>query len=259
MSKQDQMTFIGHLDELRERLIRCVFVFAGGFLICYFLINSYVMDFLRQPLFSVLPPGEHKLYFTSLFENFMTHLKIAAVSSIFLFSPFYFYQLWAFIAPGLYPKERRYALPFIVSGTVFFVAGGAFAYYILFPVAFSFFVNFGLETDTPLLTIEAYYTTVLKLLLLFGFAFELPVIVSFLGFLGIIDGAMLREHRKHAIVGIAFLCAMFAPPDAISMVILMVPLLLMYEGAIVVVSWFGASRRSREEEETGVANRESRR
>ena len=200
------------------------------------------MDFLRQPLFDVLPADKHQLYFTSLFENFLTHLKIAAVTAIFGLSPFFFYQLWNFVAPGLYPKERKFVVPFIAVGTGFFVGGAAFAYYILFPAAFKFFIQYGLPTDTPLLTIGAYYGTVLKLLLLFGMAFELPVIVVLLGFLGVIDAAFLRKHRQSSIIGITILCAMFAPPDAISMLIMMAPLIVLFEMSIWVVQWLGVRR-----------------
>lgn len=237
------MSFFEHIDELASRAKICLVVFVVGFLLSYYLLAEWVMSFLSQPLFAVLPEGQQKLYFTSLFENFMTHLKIAAVCSVFFFSPFYFYQLWAFITPGLYPKERRLVLPFIFSATFFFIAGGAFAYYILFPAAFKFFVHYGAATDVPILTIEAYYTTCLKLILLFGAAFELPVLIVLLGVLGVIDARTLRENRRTAIIGITVACAMFAPPDAISMIVMMIPLFLLYEGSIYAVDWLGRRKK----------------
>lgn len=239
---QRQMPFFDHLDELRMRLMRCLYVFMGGFLLCYFVTNPYVFEFLRRPLFEILPPDQQKLYFTSLFENFMTHLKLAGYSSVVLFCPFYFYQIWAFIAPGLHPSERKLALPFILSTVVFFVSGALFAYYVLFPVGFKFFVNYGGPTDVPMLTIDSYYSTCLKLMLLFGVAFEMPVLIVFLGALGVIDADYLKRHRRNAIIGITIVSAFAAPPDAISMLILMAPLIVMYEGSIHVVAWLGKKR-----------------
>ncbi|MGE0615672.1 MAG: twin-arginine translocase subunit TatC [Bacteriovoracia bacterium] len=233
------MGFFDHIDELRARLFRAVVVFFIGFILCYAYVDQWVLAFLRKPLFDVMPPEQQKLYFTSLFENFMTHLKIAGYSSIFFVSPYFFYEIWAFVAPGLYPRERKWLVPFILAATCFFVGGALFAYYVMFPVAFKFFVTYGEATDVAMLTIANYYDTCLKLLLLFGLAFELPVLIVLLGFLGVVDADMLRAQRKVAVIAITVGCAMFAPPDAISMLILMTPLILMYEGSIWVVQMIG--------------------
>ena len=238
------MGFFEHLDELRVRLTHCLVIFFAGFLFCYFFAVEWVMGILRAPLFNFLPPEQQKLYFTSLFENFLTHLKISGYASLFFFSPFYFYQLWKFIVPGLYARERKMVIPFIVVATLFFLGGACFAYFVLFPIGFKFFVHYGVSSDVPLLTIDAYYGTCLKLLLLFGVAFELPVLIVLLGVLGIIDENLLKSQRKTAILIITVLCAFFAPPDAVSMLILMAPLMVMYEGSIYVVQWLMAKRRN---------------
>ena len=242
------MGFWQHLDELKARLVRCLIGFLVGFLLCYFITNDAVFKFLQRPLFDALPPAQQKLYFTSLFENFMTHLKIAGYSSLFFFCPFYFYQLWSFIAPGLHPRERKMVLPFILSASFFFVAGGAFAYYILFPIGFKYFMSYGLPTDVPLLTIDSYYGTCLKLIFMFGAAFELPVIMILLGLLGLLEAETLRLQRRNAIIGITVVSALIAPPDAISMLLLMAPLFLMYEGARIVIGIFEKRKRLREVE-----------
>jgi sec-independent protein translocase protein TatC len=170
-------------------------------------------------------------------------LKIAGYSSLFLFSPYYFYQLWAFISPGLLTKERKLVFPFVGAATFFFLAGGAFAYWVLFPIGFKFFVSFGLPGDAPLLTIDTYYGTCLKLIFLFGAAFELPVLLILLGFLGILDSSTLRGQRRNAFMAITIVSAFVAPPDAISMLLLMAPLALMYEGATLVVGLIERKRK----------------
>jgi sec-independent protein translocase protein TatC len=241
MSQEDfsrRMGLFDHIDELRVRLMRCLVVFFFGFIIFYFL-SEPILAVLRKPLFEVLPVEQQKLYFTSLFENFLTHLKIAGYASVFCLSPYYFYQVWAFIAPGLYPRERKLVVPFISLATLFFIGGACFAYLILFPVGFRYFVTYGGPADVPLLTIDSYYGTCLKLLLLFGLSFELPVLICLLGFLGVVDAELLRAHRRTAIIGITLMAALFAPPDAVSMLILGVPLVLLFEASIWIVQWIG--------------------
>ncbi len=244
------MGFFEHLDELRARLMRCLVVFFLGFIVGYF-AAPYVLEILRAPLFAALPPDQQKLYFTSLFENFLIHLKIAGYTSLFFFSPYFFYQLWAFIAPGLYPRERKLFVPFVSAATLFFLGGACFAYFVLFPVGFKYFITYAGPTEVPLLTIDSYYTTCLKLMLMFGLSFELPVLIALLGYLGVVDAPLLRAQRRNAILGITIASALFAPPDAMSMVMLAIPLVLMYEGAIVVVQWLGIRRSARLAQEEG--------
>lgn len=235
------MSFWSHFDELRERLMRCLWVFFGGFIAAYF-VADFFLAILRKPLFEVLPLEQQKLYFTSLFENFLTHLKVSGYAAVFFLSPYFFYEVWKFISPGLLEREKKMVVPFVSAASLFFIGGACFAYYVLFPVGFRYFVNYGGPSEVPMLTIDSYYTTCLKLLFLFGLAFESPVMVVLLGYLGVVDEIGLRAHRRTAFLIITVASALFAPPDAISMLILMAPLALMYEGAILVVAWISRRR-----------------
>lgn len=235
------MSLWDHFDEVRVRIFRCLFVFGLGFVICYCFAEP-LLSVLRKPLFEALPVEQRRLYFTSLFEGFLVHLKIAGYASLFLFSPYYFFEIWKFVSPGLLPRERKLVLPFVTAATTFFIGGASFAYFVLFPVGFKYFIHYGAPTDIPLLTIDSYYSTCLKLLLLFGLAFELPVFVCLLGFLGLVDAPFLRAQRRSAILMITVISALFAPPDAVSMLLLGIPLIFLYEGAIWVVHWMGLKR-----------------
>ncbi|MEK7692424.1 MAG: twin-arginine translocase subunit TatC [Bdellovibrionota bacterium] len=246
------MSFFEHVDEIRVRLMRCLVVFLIGVCVFY-LVSEQLLEFLRRPLFAVLAPENRKLYFTNLFENFLTHLKISGYAAVFGFSPFYFHQLWQFVSPGLYPRERKVVVPFVALATTFFIGGALFAYYALFPIGFKYFVTYGAPTDVPLLTIDAYYTTCLKLMLLFGIAFEFPVLILLLGFLGVVNAEMLRQNRKTIIIGITMVAAVFAPPDAISMLILGVPLVLLFELSILVVARMDRGKAAKNTDSGGSA------
>jgi sec-independent protein translocase protein TatC len=238
------MGFWQHFEELKSTLIRCLVVFLAGFLFCYFFTNKYVFEFLQKPLFENLPEAQQKLYFTNIFENFMTHLKIAGYSSLFFLSPYYFLQLWSFIAPGLHSRERKMVMPFVISASLFFMGGAGFAYGVLFPVGFKYFLAYGLPSDVPLLTIDNYYGTCLKLMLMFGVAFELPVLLVLFGILGVVHSEGLRSQRKNAVIGITIVSAFIAPPDAVSMLLLMAPLYLMYEGAILAIQYIEKTKKA---------------
>jgi sec-independent protein translocase protein TatC len=235
-SRERVMAFTAHLDELRVRLMRALAFFLAFFLGIFFTCSGRLLAFLRAPLFQVMPEGEGKLYYTHLFENFLMHLKVSAYGSFVLLLPYFFYEAWAFVSPGLESREKRWILPLLAVMSFFFLGGCFLCYGLLFPVGFKYFLQFGDGSEVPLLTMDAYYSTVLKLLTLFGMAFQFPVFVMVLGLTGVIRASTLKEHRRAVIIGITVLSALFAPPDALSMVILGGPLILLFEACIFVLS-----------------------
>jgi sec-independent protein translocase protein TatC len=177
----------------------------------------------------------------TLTEGFMTELKISMLAAIFFSMPFILFQLWRFIAPGLYKSERRYLVGFVFFATLLFLAGASFAYYFVFPLGFKFFLSYSGEEwgMVATLSIAWYLTLVMKLLLAFGIVFELPVVIFFLTKIGLVNTAMLKKYRKFAVIGIFMLAAVLTPPDIISQVAMAVPLLFLYEVSIVITKIFG--------------------
>jgi sec-independent protein translocase protein TatC len=169
------------------------------------------------------------------------------LAGVFIGSPFFLYQIWAFVGPGLHKHERRLAMPFIAAGTLFFFLGAAFAYYVVLPVGFKFFIEFGAPMDVPMITVKEYFSVLFRLLLLFGASFELPVILVLLAKIGLINHAMLVAHRRTAIIAITVVSALFAPPDVMSMLMMMAPLYVFFEGALRVIWLMEKKKASRAE------------
>lgn len=226
--------FWDHFDELRVRFMKSVWAILGGTCVAYF-FREPILVFLKRPLFDVLPPDKQHLIFTGVFESFMNTLKVSAIAGFFLSLPYVFYHVWAFVAPGLHKHERKFAVPFIVAGTFFFVLGAAFAYYFVFPHGFKFMIEFGQPHDVPMISVGEYFGLIFRLFLLFGITFEFPVALVFLARMGLVDAALLRAHRRTAVIAIAVVSAICAPPDALSMIFMMVPLYFFYEGVILLI------------------------
>lgn len=228
--------FWDHLEELRDRLMKCLYALLVTSAAGYF-VRMPVLAFLKAPLFRALPPERQHLYFTGLFESFFNHLQISILVGVFLGSPYFVYQIWAFVAPGLHAKERKMVVPFVAFGTIFFFLGAAFAYYLVLPVGFKFFMEFGAPQDMPMITVKEYFSVLFRLLLLFGASFELPVILVLLAKMGLISAEFLRAQRRNVILAITLASALFAPPDVMSMLMMMAPLYVFFEGALLVIAW----------------------
>lgn len=226
------MSIIGHLNELRRRLFRVVIIVVLGF-VAFYGVSEPLYAFLSAPLQACMPEGS-KLIYTSPQGAFFTYMKVALVASLFGTSPFTFYQLWAFIAPGLYREEKKAVLPLAFFSSIFFLAGAAFCFILVFPIAFQFFMGFASETIVPMISVEEYLSFALKLLIAFGVVFEMPLFAYFLSRFGLLTPAFMRRSRRYAILVIFIVAAILTPPDVFSQCLMAIPMLLLYEVSIYV-------------------------
>jgi sec-independent protein translocase protein TatC len=243
---EEKMPFTQHLEELRRRLIICFIAVAVGFLISYF-FKERIFEWLMKPLLQVLPKGQsQKLIYTAPHEAFVTYLKVAFIAGIGLASPVILFQLWRFIAPGLYQNEKRYLLPVVFFSTLFFVGGAMFGYFIVFPFGFQFFVSFANEYITPMISTREFTSFATRLLLAFGLVFEMPVFAFFLARLGLLSAKFMKKQRKYAILLIFVAAAILTPPDVISQMLMALPLLVLYEISVWIVTIFGKKEKVEE-------------
>ncbi|MDR2612588.1 MAG: twin-arginine translocase subunit TatC [Deltaproteobacteria bacterium] len=224
---EKELSFLDHLSELRSRLIRGLVAVIPAVFVAYEL-SGRILAFLSAPLKALLPPDKG-LIATALPETFLIHLKIALWGGVFISAPFWLYQLWAFVAPGLYRSERRAAARLTAAGVALMAAGAAFAYYVVIPAGFSFFLGFGGGEVTVLPAVSGYLSLVMTLMIAFGAAFQLPLLLLFLAAAGLVDSARLSRFRRFAILLIVILAGFLTPPDVISQILMSIPLYLLYE------------------------------
>jgi sec-independent protein translocase protein TatC len=221
-----------HMGALRAMILKISCALLLGFALAYFFSES-IISFMERPLLEILPPGEQHLYYMGLMEKFFIYMKWSAYAGTFLVSPYIFYQLWKFISPGLYEREKRMVRPFMMAAFLAFVAGVVFAYRIVLPSTFKFLIQFGAKTEKPMINLSQYFSLAAQLVVTTACLFELPVVIVLLGSLGILKAEMLIKYRKHAHVGLSILAAVATPmPDAVSMVLVLIPLCLLYEASI---------------------------
>jgi sec-independent protein translocase protein TatC len=238
---ESQETFLSHLIELRDRLIRCLVAILIAF-IPAMIYGADLYDFLAKPVIASLPEGS-KMIATGVITPFLIPVKIAAVAAFLAVLPYVLYQVWAFVAPGLYAHEKRLVLPLVVSSTVLFVVGMAFCYYFVFGALFSFINDFAPKSISVAPDIEAYFNFMLAMFLAFGIAFEIPVVVVVLAITGLVSIEQLREWRGYVIVGIFVIAAIVTPPDVVSQLSLAIPMCILYELGIVVAQVVVRSRK----------------
>jgi len=245
------MPLMEHLLELRTRLLWSVGAFFIAFAVCYY-FSSAIYGFLARPLADILMQqslaaggsgADRRMIFTQLYEAFFTYLKVAFFGAVFFSFPMWATQLWLFVAPGLYRSEKRTIMPFLLASPFLFLLGAALAYYFIFPLAWKFFISFETPAgaDSVAIQLEAkvseYLSLVMHMILAFGIAFQMPVLLTLLCKVGILNVASLRKGRRYAIVAMFAVSAIITPPDIISQIGLAVPLILLYEISILAAGW----------------------
>ena len=231
--------FVSHLVELRKRLIHSFIFLFFFFVICYFFAEN-LYGFLVEPYANAVKNdgSNRRLIFTALQETFLTYLKVSFFAAFFVTCPFILMQIWKFIAPGLYKHEKIAILPYLVITPILFILGGMLVYYLIMPLAIKFFLSFetsGIQTNLPIqleAKVNEYLSLIMKLIFAFGLSFQLPVVLSLLARVGIVDSKFLKERRKYVVVIIFSAAAILTPPDPITQIGLAIPLLILYELSI---------------------------
>jgi len=246
--EEGRMPFLEHLEELRKRLMRGAAAILIGFAFCLY-FSERLFHVLAAPIKKLLPQGA-SLVFTGLPDPFFIYLKVAFLGGLLITLPYVLYELWRFVHPGLHIHERRLAAPFVFAATVLFYAGAAFAYFVVFPAAFGFFLGYETADLKPMIAIREYVSLVIMLMLAFGAVFETPIVIVFLGLLGLVNSAMLKKGRRYFIVLAFIIAAVLTPtPDMINQTLMAIPMLLFYEVGIFSLVIIEKRRKAREEME----------
>jgi len=253
---ETQAPLLDHLIELRKRLMRCVLALAVAFGVCLYFAKP-IFALLVRPLATAFPDGDGRLIYTKLYEAFFVEIKVALFAAFLVSFPIMANQLWAFVAPGLYAREKKAFLPFLLATPLLFSAGASLAYFFVMPLAFPWFLSFqgdaaGLEVQA-LPAMGEYLSLVMHFILAFGISFLLPVLLLLLNRAGIVTREQLAGARRYVIVGIFIVAAVATPPDVVSQLILAIPLLLLFEGSLLLMrpaSKIAAEKAAEEAAET---------
>jgi len=239
-----KMSFLEHLDELRRRILYAVAAVFVGFVVSFFFIDE-IFDFIMRPLQQLLPPGGTLVY-TDPTEAFLLYIKIALIAGLILASPAVMAQVWLFVAPGLYAHEKKWAIPFVLMSSFFFVAGAAFSHYVVFPLTWRFFVSFTTDILTFMPRIEPAFSIYLRLLIAFGLVFQMPTLVLFLARMGVLSARFLIRNFKYAVLLMVVASAVITPDGGgVSLVAMTGPMILLY-GLSIGLAWLFGKKREPE-------------
>ena len=234
------MSLFDHLTELRSRLVRSMISILCVFAVAFTFADQLII-LLKQPLVGVLPENASNLHFTSPMDVFIVQIKVGILVGIVAASPLWLYQFWKFFEPALYPRERKYILPFTFASASLFLLGSSFAFLVILPMALEFLIGIGLEVGTPIITIKDYLSMVMILIFGFGLVFETPVVLILLALLDLVSAESLSEHRQIVMVGILVVGALLTPPDPISQMAMALPVYLMFEMSIIAIRFIKKS------------------
>lgn len=241
----DRLPFTSHLKELRDRLLVCIIALAIAFIFTYY-FKEQVFSILMQPFIKVMP-AKSSFIFTGITEAFITYFKISIVMAVFVAAPVILYEFWMFVAPGLYDREKKLVYPFIIFGSFCFILGAVFCYFVVMPISYKFFVSYAAEFIIPMPDLKNYMNLTLKMLVIFGLVFELPLAAFFLTRARIINAKMLSSKRRYAILAIFIISAVITPPDLASQLLMVVPLWGLYEISILITRVFGIRKEATDE------------
>ncbi len=230
--RKSGMSFLGHVEELRWRLIKSILSVAVMGLVAF-----AFADYLYKII--IIPLGDVKLHYTEVTGSFYAYLKISMFAGITGAIPIIFYQLWQFIAPGLFSREKKMIIPLVFFSTLLFLMGASFCFFVVLPFALSFLIGYGSEVMTPIITVSSYISFAGLLLVAFGFAFELPILGYFFGKIGLVSSKALGKARPYAVVAFLIMASILSPPDVFTQILLAVPLYLLYEITILLVRYTG--------------------
>lgn len=241
------MLVTAHLRELQRRLIICVLASGVGFAIAYY-FSAGLYKFLAKPLLQALPPGEDFMIFTGIVEPFFVYLKVGLLGGILIASPVILYEIWAFIAPGLYRDEKSLFLPAVISSSVLFALGAAFAYAVVFPFGFKYLLGYSDQGLKPMLSMGLYFSMAMRLLLAFGAVFQLPLVLLVLARLGMVTAKKLISWWRYALVLILLVSAVLTPsPDVFNQLLMAAPLIVLYAAGVILAAIFGKKIEAAEE------------
>ena len=235
MTNSENASLVQHLSELRNRLIKIIIALILSFIGCWIFAET-ILEFIRGPIAPYLTSTDGKLIFTNPIEKFMSYIKVSFFAAIVASCPYWLFQSWKFVSPGLYKDEKKWSLVFVFFSSLLFILGNAFVYFVVFPQAFHFLIQFGGGGELPYIALKDYISFFIRTCLVFGFVFQTPLVLSFLIKLKILPVEKLKAFRPYALVFVAALSAFITPPDILSMFFVMLPLYLFFEISL----WIGA-------------------
>jgi len=249
MSEEGKSPFTEHLGELRDRLVRSFIAVGIGFAGAYF-FKEKLFELLTAPLIIAMGEnGNAQMIFTGLPEAFFTYLKVSLLAGIIFATPVLFYEFWMFVSPGLYRTEKKYLLPVVFLSVFFFMIGSSFGYFIVFPYGFKFFLGFATQTIQAMPSMKEYLSFASKMLLAFGFVFELPLVLTFMARMGLVTVPFLKKNRKYALLLFFVGAALITPPDVVTQVMMALPLMILYEISIIGAKIFGKKKAGEREDD----------